>query len=67
MSSVSRVGEALHAALAADTVAHRPNHAGAGRLSFAVARGADRFWARVAADDGRGSRAALDAYRTAYP
>ena len=51
MSSVSRVGEALHAALAADTVAHRPNHAGAGRLSFAVARGADRFWARVAADD----------------
>ena len=52
MSSVSRVAEALRAALTADTIAHRPNHAGAGKLSFAVTRGAERLWARVAADDG---------------
>ncbi len=51
MSSVSRVGKALHDALAADTVAHRPNHAGAGTLSFEVTRGAHRLRARVAADD----------------
>lgn len=42
--------ERVRAALAADVVEHRHNHTGVGKLSFAVARGSDRLWARVASD-----------------
>lgn len=49
--SVRRVGEQLAAALGPDaTVRHHANHAGAGKLSFAVRTGDRRLWAKVAAD-----------------
>jgi hypothetical protein len=55
--SARRVGDALVSQL--DTVLgpgalveHRANHAGAGKLSFAVRTGGERLWATVAADAG---------------
>jgi fructosamine-3-kinase len=49
--SVRRVRDALAAALGPDAlVEHRPNHTGAGKLSFAVHLGDRRLWAKVAAD-----------------
>jgi hypothetical protein len=51
-TSVAPVRAALAEALGPDAhVEHRANHTGAGKLSFAVRRGAERLWARVAADD----------------
>jgi len=51
MSVVSRVAAGLVDALGADTVVHhRPNHAGSGKLSFAVHAGDRELWAKVAAD-----------------
>jgi fructosamine-3-kinase len=49
--SVRRVQDALVAALGQDAqVEHHANHTGVGKLSFAVRVGAERFWAKVAAD-----------------
>ena len=49
--SVRRVQHALAAELGPEAmVEHRPNHTGAGKLSFAVRLGARRLWAKVAAD-----------------
>src|ERR1700752_1192582 len=49
--SVRRVQHALAAALGPDAlVEHRPNHTGAGKLSFAVRLGERRLWAKVAVD-----------------
>ena len=50
--SVRRVAEQLAAALGPGAVVrHHDNHAGAGKLSFAVRVGDRRLWAKVAADD----------------
>lgn len=49
--SVRHVRHALAAALGPGaSVEHRPNHTGAGKLSFAVRLGDRRLWAKVAAD-----------------
>lgn len=50
MTSARRIGEAVRARLGASAVEHRPNHTGAGKLSYAVARGRERLWIRVASD-----------------
>ena len=51
--SVRRVGDALAAVLGPGAhVAHRPNHTGVGKLSFAVRVGGRALWAKVAADAG---------------
>lgn len=50
MTSASRMAQAVRLALGADAAEHRANHAGAGKLSFEVSRGADHLWVRVAAD-----------------
>jgi fructosamine-3-kinase len=51
MSPAHRIGEALRRLLAASSVEHRANHTGAVKLSYAVDRGGERLWVRVAADD----------------
>jgi aminoglycoside phosphotransferase (APT) family kinase protein len=51
MSSARRIGESLRDLLGASSVEHRPNHTGATKLSYAVERGGERLWVRVAADD----------------
>jgi hypothetical protein len=54
--SVRRVRDALVAALGPDAhVEHRANHAGAGKLSFAVHLDGRRIWAKVSADADEGA------------
>lgn len=50
MTSPDRIAAEVRTVLGATNATHRPNHTGAGKLSFAVERAGSPLWVRVAAD-----------------